>query len=126
MAYPVPTRCPVCGDIAEVTRLHCRQCDTSIEGHFSMGRLYELSPEQLAFVELFVRCEGKINRVGEELGVSYPTVRARLEEVIRALGYEVKEEPPLTRDDRRAILEQLAAGEISSEEAIRLLKVKGS
>ena len=124
MAHPVMGRCPVCHELLEVTRLHCRHCDTSIEGHFSLGRLYQLSPEQLFFVETFVRCEGKINRVEEELGISYPTVRNRLHEVIRALGYDVRDDVSRTSEDRRAILEQLAAGEITSEAAVKLLKVK--
>jgi len=125
MGHPIVGRCPVCQEALEVTRLHCPHCDTAIEGHFDLGNLSRLSPEQLAFVELFVRCEGRINRLEEELHVSYPTVRNRLEEVIRALGYEVREEPPLTADDRKSILEQLAAGSIDSAEAIRLLKDKG-
>jgi hypothetical protein len=109
-----------------VTRLHCRNCDTTIEGHFSLGPLFELTPEQLAFVELFIKCEGKINKVGEELGVSYPTVRNRLNEVIEALGYEIDDhdEAPLSSDERQAILEQLASGDITSDEAVRLLKVR--
>lgn len=122
MAYFVRTQCPVCGEPMMITRLLCRHCDTSIEGHFEMGRLYKLSPQQLAFVELFLRCEGKLNKVGEELGVSYPTVRARLGEIIRDLGYKIAEGPPLSKDDRRAILERLAAGEIDSAEAIKLLR----
>lgn len=126
MAYPVLGRCPVCHDVMSVTRLHCRNCDTTIEGHFSLGPLFELTPEQLAFVELFIKCEGKINKVGEELGVSYPTVRNRLNEVIEALGYEIDDhdEAPLSSDERQAILEQLASGDITSDEAVRLLKVR--
>lgn len=124
MAHPVMGRCPVCHELLEVTRLYCRHCDTSIEGHFNLGRLYQLSPEQLFFVETFVRCEGKINRVEEELGISYPTVRNRLHEVIRALGYDVRDDPSSTAEDRRAVLEQLAAGEITSEVAVKLLDVK--
>ncbi len=125
MGHPIVGRCPVCQQALEVTRLHCPQCDTSIEGRFDLGNLSRLSPEQLAFAETFVRCEGRINRLEEELHISYPTVRNRLEEVIRALGYEVREEPPLSEKDRMAILEQLATGEIDSAEAIRLLKDKG-
>jgi len=126
MPYAVIGRCPVCGEALEVTRLECRHCGSALEGHFELGRLARLSPEQLAFVETFVRCEGRLNRMEEELGVSYPTVRNRLNEVIRALGYEVDEEPEpaLSADDRRAILDQLAAGEIDSAQALRLLKVK--
>ncbi|MHB0858963.1 MAG: DUF2089 family protein [Anaerolineae bacterium] len=124
MAYEVIGRCPVCGDLLSVTRLHCRSCDTVIEGHFALGRFHQLTPDQLAFAEVFIRCEGKINKVGEELGISYPTVRGRLVDLIRALGYEVRDEPALTTDQRKDILDQLAAGDISPEDAIRMLKVK--
>ena len=86
---PVIGQCPICGNHLHVTRLQCRNCDTTIDGHFTLGRLYQLSPEQLEFVETFLRCEGKINRVEQEIGLSYPAVRARLNDVIRALGYEV-------------------------------------
>lgn len=122
---PVPGQCPVCKQPLEVTRLYCRHCDTSIEGHFTLGRFYQLSPEQLAFAETFIRCEGRINRVGEEVGISYPTVRGRLNDLIRALGYEVREEAAataLSEEDRKAILEQLAQGRITSEEAIKRLR----
>ena len=121
--YPVIGKCPVCGDTLSVTRLHCRGCDSALEGQFSLGRFYQLSTAQLAFVETFIRCEGKLTRVQDELGMSYPTARARLSEVIQALGYEVREErPPISTEERKAILEQLAAGEISSEGAVELLK----
>jgi hypothetical protein len=124
MVYPVIGRCPVCNDILDVTRLHCRNCDTVIEGHFGLGRFYQLTPEQLSFAETFIRCEGRINKVEEELGISYPTVRNRLNDLIRGLGYEVHEEGVLSAEQRKAILEQLASGQISSEEAVKLLRVK--
>jgi hypothetical protein len=124
--YPLPGRCPVCGDTLEVTRLHCRQCDTAIEGHFVMGRLSRLSSEQLAFVETFLRCEGTIKRVEKELGISYPTVRARLEEVIRAMGFEMisalSDNSGTNEGERAQILDQLDRGEITSEEALSLLR----
>jgi hypothetical protein len=123
--YPVIGRCPVCGDVLSVTRLHCRNCDSALEGQFTLGRFYQLSPQQLAFIETFIRCEGKLTRVQDELGMSYPTARARLTSVIRALGYEVdEEEEPITPDERKSILEQLATGEISSQQAVELLKGK--
>lgn len=121
--YPVIGRCPVCGDTLAVTRLHCRSCDSALEGQFSLGRFYQLSPEQLAFVETFIRCEGKLTRLQQDLGISYPTARSRLTQVIRALGYEVQEQAePVSAGERKAILEQLAGGEISSEDAVELLK----
>ena len=123
--HPVISQCPICREQLTVTKLHCRNCDTTVEGHFTLGRLYHLNPEQLQFVEIFVRCEGKINRVEQEIGMSYPAVRARLSEVIRTLGYEVGEaekEPLITPEARRSILEQVSKGLISAEDAIEILR----
>lgn len=118
---PVIGRCPICRDTLEVVRLYCRHCDTAIEGHFSLGRFYQLSPEQLQFVETLIRCEGKLNRVGEELNLSYPAVRSRLNEVIRALGYEVREEGVAIAERRRAVLQDLADGKLTPEQALQAL-----
>jgi len=88
-----------------------------------LGRLYQLSPEQLNFVEIFIRCEGKINRVEQEIGLSYPAVRSRLTEVIEALGFEVGEtEPEISEDTRRAVLSELSDGKLSAEEALEILR----
>jgi len=110
-----------------VTRLQCPSCSTALEGRFELGRFHRLTPEQLSFAELFLRCEGKLSWVAEELGISYPTVRARLDDVIRGLGYEVRQERPAEERQRRAerrqaILDDLAAGRITAQEAAELLK----
>lgn len=119
-------QCPICNDTLHVTRLHCRNCDTSIEGHFSLGRLYQLSSEQLSFIETFIKCEGKINRVEQEMGMSYPAVRSRLTEVIEAMGYEVgPPEPELTPETRQAVLGDLGSGKLSAEEALAILRGEG-
>ena len=117
--YPVINECPVCKSPLIVTKLRCRDCNVNIEGDFTLGPFNRLSPEQAHFAETFIRCEGKINRVEEELKISYPTVRARLHELIRAMGFEVKEEPPPAAKpiDRPVILDELAKGTISAEEA---------
>ena len=122
--HQTPTECPVCHDDLLVTRLVCRNCGTALEGRFTMGRLFQLTPEQLYFVEVFIRNEGKLTRVQEELGLSYPTVRSRLEEVIRAMGYDVGGKQVKADDDehRRQVLQRLAQGEISSQEALQLLQ----
>lgn len=124
---PVIGKCPICQDTLHVTRLHCRNCDTTLEGQFALGRLYQLLPEQLEFVEIFLRCEGKINRVEQELGMSYPAVRARLTEVINALGYEIgePENKPVSEETRREVLAELNAGNLSAEEALQLLRGSG-
>ncbi len=120
----LPTRCPLCGGEVTVTRIYCRDCDTTIEGRFSGGPFSQLTPEQLGFVETFIRCEGKITRMEIELGLSYPTIRNRLLEVIRALGYEAGGEEPtrLSEAERQQILEDLDQGRISADEAMRLLQ----
>lgn len=122
-----PSHCPVCGEGLTVTRLTCPACDTSIEGRFQFSRLDRLTPDQRAFVELFVRCDGKLNWVAQEIKLSYPTVRARLDEVIRAMGYEVLAAPPAEEkqrvaEQRQTILDGLAAGKLTSTEAIQQLQ----
>ena len=120
-------RCPVCGQEMAVTRLHCRACDTGLDGNFSLNRFARLTAEQIAFLETFVRCQGKLSWVGDELDLSYPTVRNRLNDVIRALGFEIQEEPPIEQQRRSAlhrqsILDDLANGKISAEQAVQLLQ----
>ena len=120
----LPTKCPLCGGEITVTRIYCRDCDTTIEGRFSAGPFSQLTQEQLDFVELFVRNEGKIKRMEIELGLSYPTIRNRLHEVIRAMGYEpgVADEAGLSEEERQHILEELDKGNLSAEEAMELLR----
>jgi hypothetical protein len=125
--HPVIGVCPVCGESLTVTRLHCRNCDTTIEGQFILGVFERLSPEQLAFAEAFIRCEGKLNRMEKEMGLgSYPTLRARLNELIRAMGYEIGQEEAapagISDEERRQILDDLAAGRLTSEEAVKRLQ----
>ena len=120
--YAVIGRCPVCNNALQVTRLHCGNCQTEIGGAFDLGKFQQLRSEQLHFIEVFIKCEGKIKDVEEELGISYPTVRARLRDVIRALGYEPADDGAAPADRRRAILDDLAQRRISVDDAARLLK----
>ena len=122
-------KCPVCGGELTITRLHCTDCDTTVKGHFSLplNLFSQLTPDQLQFLFNFVRLEGRFTRLEEEMNLSYPTLRNRLYEVIRALGFEPgKEEAQarLTPDDRRRILEDLDQGRIKHAEALRRLKGK--
>ena len=121
----LPTKCPICGGDVTDTRIHCRDCDTTIEGRFEAGPFSQLTREQLEFVETFVRCEGKINRMEDEIGLSYPTIRNRLHEIIRALGYEPgagELNIGMTDQERQRILEDLDKGLIGAQEAMQLLK----
>ncbi|HUV28685.1 MAG: DUF2089 domain-containing protein [Anaerolineales bacterium] len=119
----LPNKCPICNGEILVTRLQCHDCDSTIEGRFVHGTFEALTPEQLGFVETFIRCEGKINRMEDEIGLSYPTIRNRLHEVIRALGYEPGgEEPGMSDVERRKVLEDLEQGKITYEDAMSVLK----
>jgi hypothetical protein len=121
---PLPTKCPICGGEVMVNRVTCRECEVTIDGRFSTGPFSQLSPEQIKFVEVFLRYEGKLTHMEDELGLSYPTIRNRLHEVIRALGYEPGGETTagLSDDDRSRILEDLDQGRISPMEAMHLLQ----
>lgn len=117
-------RCPACGDSLAVRRLQCVRCDTAIEGHFVQSRFDRLSPEQQHFVEVFLLARGNIKEVERVLGISYPTVRNRLDGVLEAMGYDV-ERSGTDGDEgnrRTQILEQLDRGEITAAQAIKLLK----
>lgn len=118
--HQVLTACPVCASELSVTRLHCGVCQTAIEGQFALGPLGRLSRDQLRFVELLVKNRGNINQVAGDLNVSYTTARTRMDEIVAAIGYTSPgDEPP---PDRREVLRQLEAGEITAEEALRLMK----
>lgn len=121
---PAPTICPICQSELEVVRLHCVSCDTSIEGHFAMGQFSNLTPEQMEFIFTFVRCEGKINRMEQELNLSYPTIRNRLHEVIRTLGYEPgkDESVEVNAEIRSSAIADLEAGKITADQAMRILR----
>lgn len=125
--HKLPNQCPLCGGEIVVTRLYCQDCDTTIEGRFANTVFAQMTSEQLEFIETFVRCEGKITRMEVELGLSYPTIRNRLHEVIRALGYEpgAEEGDRITEEERQRILEDLDKGLITAEQAMRLFRERG-
>lgn len=127
MMPDVVGHCPFCGEQLVVQKLQCPGCNSTMEGTFSLGRFERLLPEQVAFLEVFVKNRGVIRDVEKELGISYPTVRGRLDDLVRALGYEVQEEAALVdineeAERRRDALSRLRDGEISAEQALKLLK----
>ena len=120
MRRVAPTSCPVCGEALRIARLQCDACNTAIEGDFDAGRLGRLSREQTAFALVFLECRGKIKDVEERLGLSYPTVVARLEQVVEALGAPAPAAP--AQGDVDTLLGALARKEISPAEAAKRLK----
>lgn len=123
--HPVFGKCPICGEEMIVTRLECRACGTEISGQFTVSKLAVLSADEIRFIETFIKNRGNAYKVGEELQMPYSTVRARLTEIIRAMGFEPgKEEPatPISPERRKAILDDLARGKISADDAVKLLQ----
>ena len=118
--YPLLTTCPVCGGPLHVERMGCDECHAAIEGRFTLGWLGRLSREQLDFVELLVKNRGNINGVAGDLKIAYNTARSRLDDIVAALGYAAPIDD--NRPDRRAVLDRLAAKEISVEDAMKLLR----
>jgi hypothetical protein len=117
--HRIITRDPVSGGELIVTRLECPESGIVIEGQFSLGWIGRLGPEQLEFVELLVKNRGNIQKLAAELEIAYNTARARLDEIVTALGGAPESDG---KPDRRQVLDRLAAKEINVEEAMRLLK----
>ena len=142
MPHDVISTCPVCEGELLVTRLHCRSCGTALEGEFGVGRFGRLSREQLSLLESFLRARGNLKEMERELGISYPTVRARVDALVRAVGLgdgtPVEDEDEVDAEDapmpapsaaaadataeRRAILERLSRGEIDPAAAATELR----
>ena len=136
MPHDVIATCPVCAHELSVTRLRCGECGTTIEGEFGVGRFGRLTREQTTLLESFLRSRGNLRDMERELGISYPTVRARVEALVRALGFGPRAEPEPglatatgTADDilagRREILERLSRRELSAEEAAEAIRALG-
>lgn len=148
--FDVTDECPVCGGEMVVTRLSCERCGSALEGSFRLvgtpgavasspsgplmaaprgnearfGRLARLDATQLEFVETFLRCRGIIKNVEDMLGISYPTVKARLAGVLETMGFAADEDIAAAargRTQRRKILADLADGRITTEDAHTLL-----
>ncbi len=125
-ATTIPAHCPACNGDLFVTRLQCSSCGTEVAGVFTLGRLAGLRDPHASLIELFLRVRGNVKEMERELGLSYPTVRARLDEALEAAGLE--RAPQATADEgelaarRAAILDQLEQGEISAAEAAARLR----
>jgi hypothetical protein len=146
MPHDAIATCPICSGELAVTRLHCRRCGTTLEGDFNVGRFARLSREQFALLESFLRSKGNLKEMERELGISYPTVRARVDALLRALGLGYDEAMTDELDGasetaggvtgttgpaadeaaaRRAVLERLARREIDPATAAAELRALG-
>ncbi|HOB87709.1 MAG TPA: DUF2089 domain-containing protein [Bacillota bacterium] len=122
-----PGRCPTCSKELEIRRLYCPDCQVSIEGRFSPCAFCRLDGDELHFVLTFLQTRGNIKEMERALGISYPTVRSRLNGILHQLGLEdaAQAEEEIRRqkeEQRRLILESLEHGEISAAEAAEQLR----
>jgi hypothetical protein len=117
------SQCPVCAGQLYVTHLKCSDCDTELNGEFIANEFARLPQDKLDFLRTFLSCRGNLKEVEAALSISYPTVRARLDQMLDALGMRgqggAAEAAPV---DRASILEALERGELSVEEAEEQLR----
>jgi len=131
MAQPVPNHCPFDGGSLEVTEVTCQNCDVQIRGHFTLGHYDRLDTEQRRFLEAFLRCRGVIRDMEAVLGISYPTVKARLETLLQTLGFQDMTAPPAAptaaqdtgkAERRKAILAAIDSGQLSADAGLKALQ----
>jgi hypothetical protein len=118
MEIPAPGACNICGGRLTIKRLECADCGCSLEGDFTLPRLARLKPEEQKFIELMVLLSGNMKNVAAELGISYPTVRNKLDRVIEALESLVEED----KEKRERLIDDVEKGKISASLATRLLE----
>lgn len=126
-----PTECPACPARLMVTRLQCPACGTEVAGAFAAHRLVNVPEPHASLLELFLRVRGNVKEMERELGLSYPTVRARLDEALAAARPQLEPArgapgrvPPRDeyRSRREDVLSALERGEVTATEAAGRLR----
>ena len=110
--------CPYCGGPMSIARMACPKCHTAVEAPFAMSRLTSLPVEHQRFIEMFVLAGGNLKEIAEHVGVSYPTIRSRLDKVIDALRTEIAK----TRHVHGDLLDAVPPGKRAAEDAARIIK----
>lgn len=116
--------CPTCGGPLTVTEVKCDRCGTEVRARYQPCPFCSLSPDQMNFALMFIRSRGNLTEVEKSLGVSYPTLRAKLDEIIQAISPRPRAQPiePAEPDRRRDVLSRLASGQMSAAEALAALR----
>lgn len=118
--------CPSCHAGLQPRLLVCDTCDIRVEGQFHMNEFATMSPEDLHFLRIFVHSEGRIRDMETALGLSYPTIRTRLSALKNKLSAAAEQQQQTATNSTARVLERLHAGEITFEEAMKLIKEKKS
>ena len=122
MIHNLVGNCPVFSEDMIITELKCPSCQTTLSGNFKLDKFSKLKKEHLEFIEVFVKSRGNIKEVERELGISYPTVRNKLDEVIHALGHDIDQTPDdEMAEKRKKVLKKLENGDITAAEAVKKL-----
>ncbi len=131
MTQSMPNKCPLCSGALEITETACLDCGVQMRGHFALAPYRQLDAEQLRFMETFLRCRGVIRDMEAALGISYPTVRARLDALLATLGFADGSAPPpppapMTAEEkanrRKEILAAIQTGAMDAESGLRALQ----
>ncbi len=132
MTQPMPSKCPLCSGALEMTETSCLDCGVQMRGHFTLAPYRNLDAEQIKFLETFLRCRGVIRDMEAALGISYPTVRARLDALLSALGFAdgpyAEPPPPVTMTaaqkaaKRREILAAIENGTLGADAGLTALQ----
>jgi hypothetical protein len=122
-------QCPACGGPIIITECRCASCQLQLRGEFEVGQFSHLSDDQLTFIRVFLSARGNLTEVERVLGISYPTIRNKLDEINTALGRTAEKRPENSTEtspdhdaERRAILQQVAEGRLSTVEALQKLQ----
>lgn len=119
MSYKLLNECPVCSSELKIVKLSCDTCNTIIESEFTFSAFESLNEEQIKFAIIFIKNRGSIKEIEKEMGISYPTVRAKLDDVVKSLGFSVMNEKENSLDE---IIDNLQKGEIDPDEALTKIK----
>ncbi len=112
------TNCPYCSGDFVIKEVECQSCKTLIKSNFRVNRFHMFKPDELYFIEVFLKNEGNIKLMEKDLGISYPTVKSRLKNIIKTLGYKSGNS---NSEERLKILNALSEGEINTKEALKNL-----
>lgn len=111
--HKAPMSCPACAQPLHIAELGCQACGTKVSGHFAHCEFCALTDDQRELLRVFLSSRGNMKELERHLGVSYPTARNRLADLLGALGMAAPAPEP-----RLEILESLARGEIDIDQAM--------
>jgi len=122
--YATPTQCPTCHSRLHVNGLRCATCDTEVRGNFSTCEFCSLVDGQRGLLRVFLASRGNAKELERHLGVSYPTARARLDDLLAALDITPTSVPATATkpESRRQVIAALAQGDLDVDAALARLE----